>query len=149
MILRRLVVLLPALLSVAALSASAQHSTGSILLAQLGLQPQSAPSAGASALNDPSVSPGTSFLYGLEAKFAKATAQGGGQAFASFFAGDAVTLANGKAPVIGQAAIAQQAMQRKRGVLASAPAKYDALLQSEIVTSSARRQLRFTAGAIF
>lgn len=79
------------------------------MLAQLGLQPESGQSASASALNDPSVSPGTSFLYGLEAKFAKATAAGGGPAFASFFADDAVTLANGKAPVIGKTAIAQQA----------------------------------------
>jgi ketosteroid isomerase-like protein len=107
--LRRFFVLLPALLCFAIVSASAQISTGSAMLAQLGLKPESGQSAGASALNDPSVSPGTSFLYGLEAKFAKATAEGGGHAFASFFAEDAVTLANGKAPVIGKAAIAQQA----------------------------------------
>lgn len=60
-------------------------------------------------LTDPSVSPGKTFLYGLEAKFAKATAEGGGKAFASFFADDAVTLANGEAPVVGSAAIAQHA----------------------------------------
>jgi ketosteroid isomerase-like protein len=60
-------------------------------------------------LTDPSISPGTEFLFSLEAKFAKATAEGGGPAFASFFADDAVTLANGKAPVIGRSAIASQA----------------------------------------
>ena len=53
-----------------------------------------------------SENPGLAFLFDLEAKFAKATAEGGGAAFASFFADDAVTLSNGKAPVTGQAAIA-------------------------------------------
>lgn len=72
--------------------------------------PANPPSAqGGSALSDPSVSPSTAFLFSLEAKFAKATAAGGGSAFVSFFADDAVTLANGKAPVVGRAAIAQGA----------------------------------------
>lgn len=63
---------------------------------------------GTSPLNDPSFDPGRAFLFDLEAKFARATAEGGGPAFASFFADDAVTLANGKAPVVGHAAIAAQ-----------------------------------------
>lgn len=54
----------------------------------------------------PGVTPEVTFLYNLEAKFAHDTAQGGGPAFAKWFAPDAVTLSNGKAPVIGQANIA-------------------------------------------
>jgi hypothetical protein len=45
----------------------------------------------------------------LEAKFAKATAEGGGKAFATWFAEDGVSLANGQAPVHGREAIAKQA----------------------------------------
>jgi ketosteroid isomerase-like protein len=79
------------------------------LRAQLPLAPPAAQPPASSPLSDPSFSPGREFLFSLEAKFARATAEGGGKAFASFFADDAVTLANGKAAVIGQAAIAQQA----------------------------------------
>lgn len=57
-------------------------------------------------LTDPALSPGVQFLFQLEAKFAADTAKGGGPAFASWFAPDAVTLANGKAPVVGHDAIA-------------------------------------------
>lgn len=60
-------------------------------------------------LTDPTANPGKTFLFDLEAKFAKATKEGGGKAFSSFFAEDGVTLANGKAPVIGREAIAAQA----------------------------------------
>jgi len=48
-------------------------------------------------------------LFDLEARFAKATAEGGGKAFAEWFAEDAVTLANGQEPVHGREAIAKQA----------------------------------------
>jgi ketosteroid isomerase-like protein len=77
--------------------------------AQLPLGPPANSAPAANALSDPSLSPGVQFLFDLEAKFAKATAQGGGPAFASFFADDAVTLANGKAAVIGRTAIQEQA----------------------------------------
>jgi ketosteroid isomerase-like protein len=60
-------------------------------------------------LSDPTANPGQAFLFALEAKFARATREGGGKAFASFFAPDGVTLANGKAPVPGSDAIAAQA----------------------------------------
>jgi ketosteroid isomerase-like protein len=60
-------------------------------------------------LTDPGMSPGIEFLYQLEAKFAADTARGGGPAFAEWFAPDAVTLANGKAPVTGHDAIAASA----------------------------------------
>ena len=77
------------------------------LLAQAALDPFAAPAA--SQLSTLGPSPGAAFLFDLEAKFAQATARGGGSAFASWFAEDAVTLSNGKAPVIGHAAIAEQA----------------------------------------
>lgn len=60
-------------------------------------------------LTDPGVTPGIQLLYQLEAKFAADTAKGGGPAFASWFASDAVTLANGKPPVVGHDAIAAAA----------------------------------------
>ncbi len=83
-------------------AAAARPST-----AQSSLDPFAAPQA--SQLSTPGLSAGTAFLFDLEAKFAHATAAGGGAAFASWFAEDAVTLSNGQAPVVGQAAIAAQA----------------------------------------
>ncbi|MGI8770357.1 MAG: YybH family protein [Acidobacteriaceae bacterium] len=59
-------------------------------------------------LSDPSATPGRQLLFSLEAKYAAAVKSGGGPAFASFFADDGVTLANGKAPVIGRTAIAAE-----------------------------------------
>jgi ketosteroid isomerase-like protein len=61
------------------------------------------------ALSDPTLSPGVAFLFQLEARFAQDTAKGGGKAFSSWFADDAVTLANKEAPVRGHSAIAAQA----------------------------------------
>ncbi len=58
---------------------------------------------------DTTVKPGKALLFDLEARFAKATAEGGGKAFAAWFAEDAVTLSNGQAPVHGREAIARQA----------------------------------------
>ncbi|MGA8108960.1 MAG: nuclear transport factor 2 family protein [Acidobacteriaceae bacterium] len=60
-------------------------------------------------LTNPGLSPGADFLYQLEARFAADTLKGGGRAFAGWFAPDAVTLANGKAPVVGHDAIAAAA----------------------------------------
>jgi ketosteroid isomerase-like protein len=60
-------------------------------------------------LADTTIMPGKSLLLDLEAKFAKATAEGGGKAFATWFAEDGVSLANGLAPVHGRNAIAKQA----------------------------------------
>jgi ketosteroid isomerase-like protein len=74
------------------------------ILDPLAAKPSSSQSA--NPLTDPGVTPGIQFLYGLEAKFAADTAKGGGPAFASWFAPDAVTLANGKPPVVGHDAIA-------------------------------------------
>jgi uncharacterized protein (TIGR02246 family) len=60
-------------------------------------------------LTTPGLGPGLAFLFGLEAQFAKATAEGGGPAFARWFAEDATTLSDGKPAAAGRAAIAAQA----------------------------------------
>ena len=57
----------------------------------------------------PAITPGQMLLIQLEGKFAAATAEGGGKAFAQWFAEDAVTLSNGKPAVIGRGAIARDA----------------------------------------
>ena len=73
--------------------------------AQLPLDPLSKPASPDNPFTNPGLTPQVSFLYDLEAKFAHDTAQGGGPAFAQWFADDAVELSNGKAPVVGHAAI--------------------------------------------
>ena len=67
------------------------------------------PAAGIDQLTTPGMGPGVAFLFDLEARFAKSTAEGGGPAFAQWFAEDGTTLSDGKAPVVGRAAIAAQA----------------------------------------
>lgn len=67
------------------------------------------PSIQTSPLTQPTLSPGVIQLMELEGRFAQAVAAGGGKAFASWFADDAVTLNNGKPAVLGRAAIAAQA----------------------------------------
>ena len=57
----------------------------------------------------PTLTAGQLQLFDLETKFAAATAEGGGKAFAQWFADDAVTLSNGKPAVLGRGAIAAQA----------------------------------------
>jgi ketosteroid isomerase-like protein len=57
----------------------------------------------------PTIPPGALELVKLEGDFANAVAKGGGKAFASWFADDAVTLNNGQPAVLGQRAIAAQA----------------------------------------
>jgi ketosteroid isomerase-like protein len=66
-------------------------------------------SAVISPLAQPTLSPGVILLMELEGKFAQAVAEGGGKAFASWFADDALTLNNGQHPVMGRAAIAAKA----------------------------------------
>lgn len=60
-------------------------------------------------LPNPSIPPGAMELVKLEGDFENAVAKGGGKAFASWFADDAVTLNNGQPAVRGQRAIASQA----------------------------------------
>lgn len=58
---------------------------------------------------EPTLTPGVLLLMELEGRFEKAVAAGGGKAFASWFADDAVTLNNGRPAVLGRTAIAAQA----------------------------------------
>ena len=62
-----------------------------------------------SPVTQPTLSPGVMTLLDLEARFAQAVAEGGGKAFASWFADDAVTLNNGKPATLGRGAIAASA----------------------------------------
>ena len=73
------------------------------------LAPKTGPGQSNNPLSDPGATPGVQFLYDLDAKFASDTARGGGPAFSTWFAPDAVTLANGKAPVVGHDASAATA----------------------------------------
>ena len=57
----------------------------------------------------PTITPGQIILIELETKFAQAVAEGGGKAFAAWFADDAVTLNNGKPATLGRGAIAASA----------------------------------------
>lgn len=77
--------------------------------AQLSLGPLSKQAPQANPFTNPGLTAEQNFLYDLDAKLAHDTAQGGGAAFAKWFAPDAVMLSNGKAPVIGQPAIAASA----------------------------------------
>jgi len=63
-----------------------------------------------SPLTQPTLSPGVIQLMELEGRFAQDVAKGGGKAFASWFADDAVTLNNGKPAVMGHRAIAATAV---------------------------------------
>ena len=62
-----------------------------------------------SPLAQPATSPGVLFLYGLEHRFAASVAAGGGKAFATWFADDAVALNNGRPAVLGRGNIAATA----------------------------------------
>lgn len=57
----------------------------------------------------PTITPGQITLIELETRFAQAVAAGGGKAFASWFADDAVTLNNGKPAILGRGAITANA----------------------------------------
>lgn len=90
-----------------ALGAAMWVTAGRQVRAQLPL-----PGAGATTpnpLTDATVTPGKTLLYGLESQFAKAVAQRGGAAFASWFADDGMILGNGKPPVVGKVAIEKSA----------------------------------------
>jgi len=58
-------------------------------------------------LTDSTVKPGKMILFDLEARFQKDVAARGGAGFAAWFAPDGILLGNGKAPIIGQVAIAK------------------------------------------
>lgn len=70
----------------------------------------SKPSTGiASPLIEPTLSPEVLLLLELDGRFEKAVVAGGGKAFVSWLADDAVTLNNGRPAVMGREAIAAQA----------------------------------------
>lgn len=60
-------------------------------------------------LADPTMKPGKTFLFDLEARFAKDVVARGGAGFASWFADDGVALGNGKPPLVGKVAIEKSA----------------------------------------
>ena len=88
------------------LAASAQQLPGTLPGT---VAPGSTPYKIISPLTQPTITPGALHLLELEIKFAQAVAEGGGKAFASFFADDAVTLSNGQPAVLGRGAIAASA----------------------------------------
>src|SRR4051794_25885178 len=71
------------------------------------LEPPSTPSTAPNPLADPTMNPGKTLLYDLEARFAKDVLAKGGAGFAEWFAEDGVALGNGAAPLIGRVAIAK------------------------------------------
>lgn len=71
--------------------------------------PLGKPSYTLTPLTQPTISPGILTLMELDGRFSESVAKGGGKAFASWFADDAVTLNNGRPPVLGRVAIAEQA----------------------------------------
>ncbi len=73
------------------------------------LEPPSSPAAAPNPLSDPTMNPGKTLLYDLEARFAKDVLEKGGAGFAEWFAEDGVALGNGAAPLIGRVAIAKSA----------------------------------------
>jgi ketosteroid isomerase-like protein len=72
------------------------------------LDPLAPPPAG-NLLTQPALNPGALVLLDLEARFARDVAIGGGKAFATWFADDAVSLSNGRLAVLGRGAIAAEA----------------------------------------
>ncbi|CAN5641143.1 hypothetical protein BH10ACI4_BH10ACI4_27190 [soil metagenome] len=60
-------------------------------------------------LTQPTLSPGVLTLMELEGRFSQAVAAGGGKAFGTWFADDAVVLNNGRPAVLGRGNIAAQA----------------------------------------
>jgi ketosteroid isomerase-like protein len=67
------------------------------------------PALSGSLLTQPALSPGALFLMDLERQFAADVAKGGGKAFASWFADDAVALSNGRPAKLGRGAVADGA----------------------------------------
>ncbi len=67
------------------------------------------PAPSSNPLSQPTLSPGVAMLMDLETRFAQSVSTGGGKAFVTWFADDAVTLNNGRPALLGRAAIASQA----------------------------------------
>ena len=92
-------------------------ATGLMVTAGMAAQVPTAPTNGdplaprpaMNVVNAPTMSPGVVELLTLEGRFSDDVAKGGGAAFSSWFADDAVTLNNGKPAVLGHTAIAAAA----------------------------------------
>ena len=82
------------------------QSSPSPLAPPASFDPLSNPQSSASLFSQPTLSPGVLLLMDLEKRFAQAVATGGGRAFSSWFADDAVSLSNGRPVVLGRGAIA-------------------------------------------
>ncbi len=100
--------LLVALLCLTISAAAAQNSPSTTSPA-VGFDSLTHPQTDITPLTQPTLSPGVILLLELDGRFSQAVAAGGGKAFASWFADDAVTLNNGRPAVYGHNAIAGQA----------------------------------------
>lgn len=78
----------------------AQSNSASVPVA-----PSYAPHAQSARIGSPSLTPRILLLQELEGRFPQAVAAGGGKAFVSWFADDAVILNNGRPPVVDRASI--------------------------------------------
>jgi ketosteroid isomerase-like protein len=67
------------------------------------------PAAAPNPLSDPTMAPGKTFLFDLEARFAKDVAARGGAGFAAWFADDGIALGNGAAALVGKVAVEKSA----------------------------------------
>jgi ketosteroid isomerase-like protein len=75
-----------------------------------GIDPLATPSSSTgSLLTDSTLNPGALVLMDLERRFAADVATGGGKAFATWFAEDAVSLSNGRPVLLGRGAVANSA----------------------------------------
>jgi ketosteroid isomerase-like protein len=86
------------------------HSGAQSTLSLTPQNPSDTPKPQINPLTQPTLSPGVIQLMELEGRFAQDVAKGGGAAFGSWFADDAVTLNNGKPAVLGSRAIAASAV---------------------------------------
>src|SRR5438094_2645277 len=89
------------------LSATLLLAAPAVMHAQL--DPLSHPAPANSPLTQPTLSPGVLQLMQLDAEFSRTTLAGGGKAFASWFADDALALNNAKNPIYGKTSIAADA----------------------------------------
>ncbi|MFC6645108.1 nuclear transport factor 2 family protein [Granulicella cerasi] len=69
------------------------------------LQPGAGSNAAPHPLADPTMTPGETTLLKLEAQFSADVEAHGGAAFSRWFAEDGIELPNGKAPIVGHAAV--------------------------------------------
>ena len=99
-------------------------------------RPPTAPAAGPTA--EPTIDPGQVQLLTLDGEFSQSVAKGGGPAFSSWFAEDAVTLNNGKAAVLGR--------ERIRGKATWKPQEYKLNWQPEGARMGPAGDMGFTWG---